>query len=204
MTSRKQASSFSDSDSDDDDLPEEVSTSAWGKETFLSKKKEEQQAREEIKRLATERRKNIAKKIRKRQEEAKKNKAAKLKREEVERQRRIANGEYDSEDDDHSDAEEYGVVEEKIDYTKPQMKEGFYLQVLADDDDGEIAGRKSVEKSALDFANRALYKNKNRVSTHLSISAKRAGKPAYHFNQKRTKRLHNIRNTKRQKIVGGK
>ena len=113
-----------------DDLPEEVSTSAWGKETFLSKKKEEQQAREEIKRLATERRKNIAKKIRKRQEEAKKNKAAKLKREEVERQRRIANGEYDSEDDDHSDAEEYGVVEEKIDYTKPQMKEGFYLQVF--------------------------------------------------------------------------
>ena len=203
MTSSKQASSFSDSDSDDDDLPEEVSTSAWGKETFLSKKKEEQQAREEIKRLATERRKHIANKIRRRQEDAKKNKAAKLKKEEAERQRRIANGEDDGEDDDYIDEQEYIVIKEKSDYTKPQMKEGFYLQVLPDDDDDEIAGRKRVEKSALDFANRVLHKNQNRVSTHLAISAKRAGKPAYHFNQKRSKR-HNIRNKKRQKIEGGR
>ena len=204
MTSRKQASSFSDSDSDDDDLPEEVSTSAWGKETFLSKKKEEQQAREEIKRLATERRKHIADKIRKRQEDAKKNKAAKLKKEEAERQQRIANGEDDEEDDDHGDEQEYIVSKGKSDYTKPQIKEGFYLQVLADDDDDEIAGRKRVEKSALDFANRVLYKNQNRISTHLAISTKRAGKPAYHFNQKRSKRVHNIRNKKRQKIEGGR
>ena len=76
------------------------------------------------------------------------------------------------------------------------------MQVLPDDDDDEIAGRKE-SKSPLDFANRVLHKNQNRVSTHLAISAKRAGKPAYHFNQKRSKR-HNIRNKKRQKIEGGR
>ena len=66
------------SSSDDDDAPEEVSTSNWGKETFLSKKQSEQNAKDEIKRIATERRKDIADKIRKRQEESKKQKALKL------------------------------------------------------------------------------------------------------------------------------
>ena len=69
----------SDSSDSDNDAPEELSTSSWGRETFLSKKKLEQDAKDEIKRIANERRKTIADRIRKRQEEAKKNKLIKLK-----------------------------------------------------------------------------------------------------------------------------
>ena len=108
MSRRKQQRnnySESDSSSDDDDAPEEVSTSNWGKETFLSKKQSEQNAKDEIKRIATERRKAIADKIRKRQEESKKQKALKLKQEEEERQRRIANGEEEEEDDEDDEYE---------------------------------------------------------------------------------------------------
>ena len=191
MSRRKQQRnnySESDSSSDDDDAPEEVSTSNWGKETFLSKKQSEQNAKDEIKRIATERRKAIADKIRKRQEESKKQKALKLKQEEEERQRRIANGEEEDEDDE-DDEYEYNnnnnnEKQQRIDYTKPQLKEGFHIQVLPDDDDDdEHVGYKKVEKSALDFAQNALYRNQNRVPTHLAISTKRKGRPAYHFNQ---------------------
>ena len=193
MSRRKQQRnnySESDSSSDDDDAPEEVSTSNWGKETFLSKKQSEQNAKDEIKRIATERRKAIADKIRKRQEESKKQKALKLKQEEEERQRRIANGE-EEEKDDEDDEYEYNNnnnnnnnnKQQRIDYTKPQLKEGFHIQVLPDDDDDEHVGYKKVEKSALDFAQNALYRNQNRVPTHLAISTKRKGRPAYHFNQ---------------------
>lgn len=201
MSSRRNnKNTHSESDSgSDDDAPEEVSTSSWGKETFLSKKKSEQRAKDEIKRIASERRKAIADKIRKRQEEAKKNKALKLKQEEAERQLAIANGEEVEEEDDYEYNSEDDNINEKqrVDYSKPQLKDGFHIQILPDDDDDErLVGYKKVEKSALDFAMNALYKNQNRVSTHMAISTKRKGKPAYHFNQQ-AKRNNNNKRQKR-------
>ena len=76
------------------------------------------------------------------------------------------------------------------------------MQVLPDDDDDEIAGRKRVEKSALDFANRVLHKNQNRVSTHLAISAKRAGKP--HIILTKNVRSVTIFETKKGRKLKGK
>ena len=158
--------------SDSDDAPEEVSTSSWGKESEMARRERERLVKTRARDAAALKRKQMADRIRKQQEEAK---AMRALAETVAKAKEGGDeGEGASDEDDEGEGN--GLETEQVDYSKPQVRQGYHLHLLTKDDDKSL-GHKTIDKSVTSFAERALYGRNSgkRVSTRKALSMKRKG-----------------------------